>query len=898
MASTITDENVLFQVDNAGSALVRVTGDKKLNTPTAIIWNDGKKYDEVILEQESSSGDTAVKNWYAWLDLSDGHGKAIDTTKLTATLSGTDYEANSFDETKAYPAIAKDFVVINKAKESKDSFSVSYKMAMPNDSFRPVSTYWNIEGESDVEADAGAVVTSDDQKIDIYSSTTRYEAKVSKDRETGLYLGKFKSLNGKKLNVKVYDHNKKVVFTTSATIGGESATTPTTDVVITKAEYDINGNVKLEGTFNIEAVEKSSWRNTLNISTEGVDGTESGADFRMENNEGFTIDFDNGTFTCECTAFTPSSNDIFGYTLREFAGLSKEAKNIKVSASLNGVESSEATFTYTGGVLKTTDKMIKEGSEDDAGYLVVSLPRGYFTNAVDIGGAIATATESGKGLKFVSEEDDIEFAFDTATVATMTGEGDALLAVSKYTDEMPENVKASGLNATAAYEITLTRKYTGNAKVRFISEATLSEGATPSVFYVDADGKKEEMVTTYSLNQYDEIEAYSELPHCSTFAVVYKGQENPDDYATVTFDANGGTGAMDAQVVKKETATELKANTFAREGYTFAGWATKKDATAAEYVDKAQVTFNADITLYAIWTANVSGDNGQGGQSGDNGKNDQPAPSGDNGQNGQPVPSGDNGQSGQQGQTTTPAPEPTGTSKTDETTGNTYVVTTKEGSTQPTVEYKAPAAGTNQTIIVIPTTVVLSGNEYTVTSIADSAFKGNTTVTSVVIPASVTIIGDSAFEGCKKLKTATIENGTTEIGKKAFSGCTSLTKVNIPSSVTKIGDQAFAGDKKLKSVSVGANVEEVGEKAFANCPALTKIIIPKKVKKLGNYAFNGDKKLKTIVVKTTKLNNKNVASKAFKGVNKKTVINVPKAKKKEYTKLFRKKGLSKKNKIK
>ncbi len=914
-SKTIEGEDVLFQVDNAGNALVRVTRDKNLNTPTATIWNDGKKYDEVKLQKETVSGSESVKNWYTWVDLSDGYGKALDATKFTATLSGTDYDANTFDESTKYPAIAKDFVTITKAKEKNGKFTLAYGLDIPGyDSMGEIfvqnTTYWSVSRKSDVEADNGAIVAGEETKVSAYSLVPKYEDSANKSSESGLYFDKFSSLAGKTLNVRIDTFNKDFVFTTSVTIGDEGATTPTSDVVITKAEYDINGNVKLEGTFNIEAVEKSSWRNTLNISTEGVDGTEGGAKFRMEASDGLTIDFEKGTFTCEGSAFTPSGNDIFGYTLRQFAGLSADAKKLKVSAALNDVESSEATFTYTGGTLKITDSMIKEGKDDDAGYLVVSLPRGYFTNAVDIGGVIATAIEGGKGLKFVSEEDDIEFSFDAATVATMTGEGDALLAVSKYTGEMPENVKKSGLNATTAYEIGLSRKYTGKAKVRFISEATLTEGATPGVFFVDADGKTEEMATTYSINQYEEVEAYSDLTHCSTFAVVYKGQQSPNVNVTVTFDANGGTGAMDPQVVKKGTATQLNANAFARDGFTFAGWATKKDATAAEYADKASVTFNADATLYAVWKANAGGGNEQGGQS---------------------------GQSGDNGQTTT-APV---TTIQDEISGGEYTVTTNAAGEQ-TAEFKTPLV--KHTIIIIPAIVVVNGNECKVTSIADNAFKNDNSITSltigenveiigesafegcakittvvipvsvktieksafedctslkkIVIPSSVTTVGEKAFEGCNKLTTATISKGVTEIGTQAFANCTSLTKIVVPATVKKIGAQAFAGDKKLTNATVGTNVEEIGTKAFANCPKIKSITIPKKVKKLGNQIFTGDKSLKTITIKSNNLTAKNVSSKAFKGVNNKVTIKVPKSKKKAYTKLFRKKGLSKKVKIK
>ncbi len=71
---------------------------------------------------------------------------------------------------------------------------------------------------------------------------------------------------------------------------------------------------------------------------------------------------------------------------------------------------------------------------------------------------------------------------------------------------------------------------------------------------------------------------------------------------TVTFDANGGAGAMDPQNIPKGVATALNANAFAREGWSFTGWNTKADGTGTAYADKANVTLNAALTLYAQWS--------------------------------------------------------------------------------------------------------------------------------------------------------------------------------------------------------------------------------------------------------------------------------------------------------
>jgi|GEM_PF-5874911 len=70
---------------------------------------------------------------------------------------------------------------------------------------------------------------------------------------------------------------------------------------------------------------------------------------------------------------------------------------------------------------------------------------------------------------------------------------------------------------------------------------------------------------------------------------------------TVTFNANGGTVTPAEQTVTYgSTYGELP--TLTREGYTFAGWFTKKDG-GTQVTKETVVTTVADHTLYAHWTA-------------------------------------------------------------------------------------------------------------------------------------------------------------------------------------------------------------------------------------------------------------------------------------------------------
>ncbi|MBR1866426.1 MAG: leucine-rich repeat domain-containing protein, partial [Lachnospiraceae bacterium] len=217
-------------------------------------------------------------------------------------------------------------------------------------------------------------------------------------------------------------------------------------------------------------------------------------------------------------------------------------------------------------------------------------------------------------------------------------------------------------------------------------------------------------------------------------------------------------------------------------------------------------------------------------------------------------------------------PEQEGTVLSDTATQADYKVISRNGE-EPAVEYKSSTSSGKKTITV-PATVTVGGVTYEVTKIADGAFRNNKTITKVTIGKNVETVGSNAFAGCKKLKTVKIGNHVTEVEKGAFQNCSSL-----------------------KTVTMGSNVERISENAFAKCTQLTKLTLPATLAELGKNVFHGCTRLKTIRVNTKKLSTKNVSNKAFNGVSSKTVIKVPKTKKKEYTTLFRKKGLSKKVKI-
>lgn len=75
----------------------------------------------------------------------------------------------------------------------------------------------------------------------------------------------------------------------------------------------------------------------------------------------------------------------------------------------------------------------------------------------------------------------------------------------------------------------------------------------------------------------------------------------PNKY-TVTYNANGGTGAPGNQTKTYGVDLTLSSTKPTRSGYTFNGWNTNSGGTGTNYASGGKYTGNANLTLYAKWT--------------------------------------------------------------------------------------------------------------------------------------------------------------------------------------------------------------------------------------------------------------------------------------------------------
>lgn len=178
--------------------------------------------------------------------------------------------------------------------------------------------------------------------------------------------------------------------------------------------------------------------------------------------------------------------------------------------------------------------------------------------------------------------------------------------------------------------------------------------------------------------------------------------------------------------------------------------------------------------------------------------------------------------------------------------------------------------------VVIPDSVSYGGQIWSVTMLADSAFRSHSEIKSVLIPPTVTAIGVRALASTM-IEELYVHDNVDSIGTKAFNGIINVlyrgtavgapwgakningfeqdsvfysdstrtvvtgcrravTSVDLPPSVRQIGHLAFGGSQ-LQRITLPEGLETIWDQAFIQCSELGSITIPSTVTEIGKYAF-------------------------------------------------------------
>jgi hypothetical protein len=120
--------------------------------------------------------------------------------------------------------------------------------------------------------------------------------------------------------------------------------------------------------------------------------------------------------------------------------------------------------------------------------------------------------------------------------------------------------------------------------------------------------------------------------------------------------------------------------------------------------------------------------------------------------------------------------------------------------------------------------------------INDNAFRNDTLLTGVTLPASTTYIGATAFWNTS-LVNVTLPPAVTSIGLGAFGGDNYLTTVILGSGTLSLGAECFGADPVLSSVTLNAGLTTISDIAFFTDPSLHSIVIPDSVTTMGISVF-------------------------------------------------------------
>lgn len=108
----------------------------------------------------------------------------------------------------------------------------------------------------------------------------------------------------------------------------------------------------------------------------------------------------------------------------------------------------------------------------------------------------------------------------------------------------------------------------------------------------------------------------------------------------------------------------------------------------------------------------------------------------------------------------------------------------------------------------------------------------------VDFPSDLEYIGNGAFYNCgfRSFTQYDFPNSLKTIGDRAFADCSSLSSIVLPASVTSIGSSAFARCD-LSSITIPENVTTIGSSAFEGNTKITSITFPKNITFIGNKAL-------------------------------------------------------------
>ena len=179
--------------------------------------------------------------------------------------------------------------------------------------------------------------------------------------------------------------------------------------------------------------------------------------------------------------------------------------------------------------------------------------------------------------------------------------------------------------------------------------------------------------------------------------------------------------------------------------------------------------------------------------------------------------------------------------------GVTWKVTLNQDTKEATIEQGVER---NSKDVVVPETITIDEQAYTVTAIGYCAFAAREDIETISLPATIkTIAGYTSitisstyysycgvFSHNKNLKSVDFNGAPCTIGSYAFFDCSALTSVGDLSKCTSIYHNAFHNCYALTSIEDLSECTSIWYEAFSSCSALTSVDLSK-CTSIGQFAF-------------------------------------------------------------
>ena len=154
-------------------------------------------------------------------------------------------------------------------------------------------------------------------------------------------------------------------------------------------------------------------------------------------------------------------------------------------------------------------------------------------------------------------------------------------------------------NTTVKFSVTSD----GLTRTKYENAAVFPENGlfTTVYFEIPKTAKTGTYPVNFNLTEYKVLSGYYLTETVEiTNGVITVEEPEPKTY-TISYNANGGSGAPSAQTKTENKALTLSTTKPTRNGYEFLGWAAYANAGTAQYQPGGSYNENANVTLYAVW---------------------------------------------------------------------------------------------------------------------------------------------------------------------------------------------------------------------------------------------------------------------------------------------------------